>query len=967
MAIRSFSVTVIRPEDLLLLRLDFLNIEDGVAGEVGGGSQAGLIVYFQPQHVAEQAFFEGPPPEALPAPGQVGSRMAGPSRLVFRIPPGEHIKLTLRGVLESLKRLPLVVPAVASYETPSGCLLPPVLTRLLFPPPRIAAPSPFETAIEAPYRLFLSPDAQGSWDHAAKAVDHGGSRVELWHTRLGTHRANNDPRVRAVWSPDFKESVQGHSNDPFRMSLDANNRNQIVQATSNYHIDGFTPEPVQTERLMLSTLGAWIDVHGHWDPQGVLSIEEWRHIATMGRDHFVRVVEAGYLFPFGHRAVLITITERKFVRHDLQLPGFVAYNLQRKFIIVREPSRNYDTRDLPFRNVEILTRVTPDLAEPHDSEVVSDAFWPQVDGGGPIIDFPFRLAGTDWEGRRIEFTAPLIFVDKIVEKKPDQRVLIFKEYNTKTGVNSPRRERPFGGQHVAFAISKDSGDTTLETTSISFGAADAATTPHFRPTMAQALAGIPAVQQLTNSSASSRITWEGSYLTGPGTAIGNAANLYARVIDKPSLKFAAQQSGGLVTPDLAITGLSRSLGPVGGNVDNLVQPTGTFDPAEIFGAPKDPDPVALMGGIALSSIIQKLTFDNAASTNGLIPQLRTLRSGNVITTSYLWSLTSAQLIKSKVFIPEPDATLVIEAEVQKRLDSPDPPLFRTSGKLTHFGVLILPDVPLAQLNFNSVAFTAEPGKKLDTDVDLKGIEFLGILKFVDKLREIIPMDGFSDPPNLEVRSDGVRVGFSLGIPSVGVGVMTMQNISLSAGFFLPFTKETMNFRFAFCERQQPFTLTVSALGGGGFVAVNLGLKGVKSLEAALEFGASVALNLGVAAGAATIMAGFYFQMAPGNGFQLTGYFRACGELSVLGIISVSVEFYLGLNYSSKGAADHSGKLWGQASLTVKIKILFFSKSVGISMEREFAGSDPNFRDLLKPPDWALYCDSFADYPLVAGD
>jgi hypothetical protein len=109
------------------------------------------------------------------------------------------------------------------------------------------------------------------------------------------------------------------------------------------------------------------------------------------------------------------------------------------------------------------------------------------------------------------------------------------------------------------------------------------------------------------------------------------------------------------------------------------------------------------------------------------------------------------------------------------------------------------------------------------------------------------------------------------------------------------------------------------------------------------------------------MAGFYFQKA-GDDFTLTGYFRAGGSLSVLGIITVSLEFYLALTYETSKAKKHGGTLWGQASLTVKIEILFFSTSVSISMEREFSGSDPNFRQLVSPDAWALYADAFADYP-----
>ena len=51
-------------------------------------------------------------------------------------------------------------------------------------------------------------------------------------------------------------------------------------------------------------------------------------------------------------------------------------------------------------------------------------------------------------------------------------------------------------------------------------------------------------------------------------------------------------------------------------------------------------------------------------------------------------------------------------------------------------------------------------------------------------------------------------------------------------------------RFNFSERQHPFSLTVSLLGGGGFFAIGIGSAGVQEIEAALEFGAAVSIDLG---------------------------------------------------------------------------------------------------------------------------
>ncbi|MEJ2266994.1 MAG: hypothetical protein P8X95_26410, partial [Anaerolineales bacterium] len=61
---------------------------------------------------------------------------------------------------------------------------------------------------------------------------------------------------------------------------------------------------------------------------------------------------------------------------------------------------------------------------------------------------------------------------------------------------------------------------------------------------------------------------------------------------------------------------------------------------------------------------------------------------------------------------------------------------------------------------------------------------------------------------------------------------------------------------------------------------------------------------------------------------LAGYLRMGGELSVLGLISVSLEFYLIFAYEiQKNAA------YGRATLTVKVEVLFFSTSVEITVEK----------------------------------
>jgi hypothetical protein len=69
-----------------------------------------------------------------------------------------------------------------------------------------------------------------------------------------------------------------------------------------------------------------------------LNISEWVHVATQGRDHYVRIVFEGYLYPFGHRAALVKVTERKF--KEVNGTPF-AYLAQRMFIVVRQPLKDY--------------------------------------------------------------------------------------------------------------------------------------------------------------------------------------------------------------------------------------------------------------------------------------------------------------------------------------------------------------------------------------------------------------------------------------------------------------------------------------------------------------------------------------------------------------------------------------------------------------------------------------------------
>jgi hypothetical protein len=228
------------------------------------------------------------------------------------------------------------------------------------------------------------------------------------------------------------------------------------------------------------------------------------------------------------------------------------------------------------------------------------------------------------------------------------------------------------------------------------------------------------------------------------------------------------------------------------------------------------------------------------------------------------------------------------------------------------------------------------------------------------IKDLIPLDGFSDPPFVDVDASGLSAGFTLALPNVSVGVFALSNISLGADIQVPFLGEMVTIGFDFCSRERPFTLQVTFIGGGGWFGLRVSPKGIDVLELGLEAGATLSIDLGVASGSISAMIGIYLRLE-GEGGSLTGYFRLRGEVDVLGLISASIELYLELHYDFD-----TGKMVGTATITVEVDVLIFSGTVKISCRRQFKGSngDPTFEQLMAPEQgtssaWSDYCTAFA--------
>lgn len=995
---------LLREDDLLALRVsvDNLTLDTHDAANpqlvrTNVNKSAHVTIEFPPQSILEKAYYEVAAHVVNPADpaagddpldpaGSVPAMMAGSSRLVFKLP-------------ASVQKIPFNMTALLDWSQWELVLSPTAQGEPL--PPPIVAPTAGQTALEIPYRLILSPASRVGWVHNAQPVTHAG-RTELWHTRIGRYATaaakngsqgeiieaddENTVPLRAIWSPDFVDHGLLPGDGPWLAAMSPRDRAELVILTSGvqgYYVPdvtgalvNWTPKPVQASRLFLSALGGWLTSRGNWPTQpsypvsipGVpptqqfLDISEWDHIATQGRDHYVKIVYEGYLYPFGHRAALVKVTERKVVPPDGGSVEYAtAYLKQHMYVIVREPVKSYSSapylhsgREMPFWNsIRLRTLLTPDIDKPvplvEDGTTLS-SFWIDVGGAG----FPFHATGVDLAGNKIDFTGPLVFMDE-AEARPD---LLQQAY---AGTPIAAQAFSISGLKVAYA-NPNAGDVTLKTTGLLFDSQLLQSGPPyvdapFIPTLALAEVTIPVVEAMMGSSSPVHIALYDGYLQSDLDA---HAGVFATISGTPPpLKFSADKAGGFATPNLELTALSARKGLIAGPPDDAAN--GVIQPKLFF---PDVD-AALFGTVPLAALIPVDSSGRAAADVNA-PVIRTQLLPNATNPDTLvikvsWSPQLQNYDQKPVSVDfglgGQASALTLSATVTRSLTS-TAAAAAIQGELTYFTVSLL---NVVALQFISLTFNSKSGQKLNVKADLPttdAITFTGPLSFVQKLAEILPPGLFGGKgPSLQLESDRIRVSYTLGLPPISVGVLSLEHISIMTGLDLPYLSGKPAFEFAFASRGSPFLITVECLGGGGFVHLIVDTDGVEMVEGALEFGGQFSLDLGVASGGVRIMAGIYFQLKA-NYSDITGFVDVKGEVSILGIISISLELNLSLSWQ-----ESNGKklVQGRATLTVSIHILFFSMSVQVSMERSFGSTsgDPRLGQVIAQSDWSDYAAAFA--------
>lgn len=909
-------------------------------------------------------------------------------------------------------------------------------------------PNGTQTSIGAPYGLALSPTALEGWNHSRMPVVHDG-RTELWHTRMGRRAAPGQPilefpeivpKTNAVWATNFDREADPADliNDSLGVPLPLGiaDRRDLVRLMSD-HITplssggNYQPRPADAKRLMLTSGGAFLDIHGTWTPPaevlpdnptaGGVNVGSWTHTMTLGRDQHAIVTYLGYLLPFGHPAVLVKETVRRF---EAKPTGTPVANLRTRFyVVIRQPEKTYgaggatlhmrenDARDLPFRRVRINTKTTPNLTFTERNGVsgrfrVAGNAGPQVSGAAFCIaqgtPFQFSVSAWDWENHKVDFTVPMAFVtmSAAFQSDPDGNAgtlpndfafgneqgsmpVIIGGYNALPETD-PRRTAQLHGQAVALAAIRKSGDTTLRFDTMSFGLVPPADgtqnvafqpidQPRGNPSMVAGTARIPAVQTVSPGAAA-RVHYDTRYVDLGFFDVSDAASVILQVDGQP-LSFVAGSAEltagsvahhpGVVTPDMAVGGYSRNRGVVGGVTSSNggtggvdAFKQGNFDPAAYFNGAK------LLGGLDLESLIAPTLPSGAPMLITTTTYPGGVASEPTVTTTLDWRPTLKDSAPSHpVFKVQRDSqqnvlsTMQLSASFVTPGDG-TPPTSDVYGILRRFSLVMFGGTPFLTLDFNEFSFHSRNGGKPTVVADIAKATFGGPLAFINTIEELLSSD--DSTPAMQVLPDRVIVSTEVALPSIAVGVFSLTNVAFSSAVDIPFGAEPARVRFALSRPDNPFLISVMIFSGGGSVELAIGSDGVENLLVNFDFGAHVGIDVGVASGSIEIMAGITIQTGEG---EVAGGSQSS---TLTGFVKAHGELrfgFVGVSLTFQMSLTHQSSdnsVIGQVLVRVEVSVFCFSGEVKFTARKKFAGgNDPAFKDMVSSSDFDQYAAAFA--------
>lgn len=913
-------------------------------------------VEFPPQHVLERTFKENTLNSDPPGEPPVVALLAEPTRLVFEIPwEDRYFPLTLDNLLDWSNWRMRLVPSTRNVAA-------------------LAPPTPLETSIEMPARLVLSPGDTDRWA-TPRGRPQPGERTELWHARLTASSPDLSPLVRAVWSPDLKTSAPL---DCFTNSLTPKDRRELVLLT---HTPEHGAEPIAPELLLLTAKGGWLKLRKDFDrraPANLGFLKSWEHRSVQGRDEFVQIQRAAVLYPFGFSVSVIITTERQLNSSPSSKP--TAYLRQRIQIKFEEPAREFAFWDMPFTALSPLDTLSPALDDPQDLSGGTDwregVFWPSI-GGKP---YEFRLVATDHDGQRVTFTAPLLCIMEV--GRAEAPSLLATAMSLYRAAAVELRRRAFGGAQVATSPSAIIGRTVVGVDQMDFDGRlmaerqdERSEIPwrEFEPKVPQLSA------RLSNASANNAVTsTQPSWFEPYDLEIaGNRNEVFLVAGPGPAAEVTfggnTAESGGFLAPRFKVGGVSRINGPFGQQATALRGASdfasGRFDPLDFFGVD-----AKIFGGVSLKTIFEEI-LDEAAGLNApaILSELQQYtdslpywdHSFNWETDRLKSSPEFGELEPIFLVAGDSDAAgltadvptvLAAKGSAVVPIFDPAGASFQFEASISNFYLQLVAYGQGVRLKVNRCTFMSSSKAKTRFAIDIDDYELVGeILSFVKLLQDYLSKFDRNSP--IHVSPQGVTLNLpSVSLPPILLGAFNLENVRIVSGAFLPFDGKPLEFWFALSSPDDPCIVTVGIFGGGGHIRLAIDAEGVKSIAAALNFGAYKAFQIGPVQGRGFILGGLSYASkrianpVPGGPLEVTkidygAFVHAGGSGTVLGFLSIGIDYHLGLYIEQVG---NSSRMYGAVVVTYSFKIGFFKKKVSVRFQKEFAGSAVKARALDAP-------------------
>jgi hypothetical protein len=455
----------------------------------------------------------------------------------------------------------------------------------------------------------------------------------------------------------------------------------------------------------------------------------------------------------------------------------------------------------------------------------------------------------------------------------------------------------------------------------------------------------------------------------------------------------AARAGGIASPNMNIAGLSRTLGNVYGDALALksLAADGRITPGEAFKA------LEILGGVTLADLIPN-PYPGVDADGNPTPMALKIESTFEDTGQDTERAITRMSMTIDNAIPLEDGTSVMESiplltvDKAKLLIDLQTVVPTVSGKATwkvrgEFSDFIVHLVPVDGLEFVTVdveriIFTAGSGKSPDVDVKVREVDFSGLLTLLKKLASFLP---FGDLLVIEVDRSGITAGFMVQLPSVALGAFALSGIGAGAQMSIPFESGPVRFGFLMSKPEDPFSLTITGLGGGGYLDQALGLKGIERLAITGFVAAEAKVDFGVASGGITVRAGFTFAIGAldppvggvDEGLALTAFASLNGNVDVLGIASASLDVYIGLSVVVPAELPDYVMLNGEARVSLRVSVAFFSKTVTFGAQRSIKATYleapalpgrsaraaeevpvATFADAWSPDAWNEFCGAF---------